>query len=75
VLPGFASAEEVAALKREGESLLAGCDPEANPSVFSTRRQTATTDEYFLQSGNNVSFFLCVPSTLVMDIAAVARTR
>ena len=58
VLPGFASADEVAALKSEGEALLAGCDPEANPSVFSTRRQTATTDEYFLQSGNNVSFFL-----------------
>ena len=58
VLPGFASGEEVSALKACGAALLAGCDPEANPSVFSTRRQTATTDDYFLESGNNVSFFL-----------------
>jgi phytanoyl-CoA hydroxylase len=58
VLPGFASAEEVAALLARGAALLAACDPEANPSVFSTKRQEKTTDEYFLASGNNVSFFL-----------------
>ena len=58
VIPGFASDAEVASLRSCGADLLAGCDPEANPSVFSTRRQTATTDEYFLASGNNVSFFL-----------------
>lgn len=58
VLPGFASEAEVASLRASGAELLASCDPEANPSVFSTKRQTATTDDYFLASGNNVSFFL-----------------
>ncbi len=48
----------MASLRASGAELLASCDPEANPSVFSTRRQTATTDDYFLASGNNVSFFL-----------------
>lgn len=58
VLPGFASGAEVAALLRRGAELLAAADPEAHASVFSTKRQTDTTDEYFLQSGNNISVFL-----------------
>jgi hypothetical protein len=58
VLRGFADAAEVAAMLQRGAALLAACDPEANPSVFSTKRQTATTDAYFLESGNNVSFFM-----------------
>lgn len=57
-LPGFASDADVAALLAQGAALLAGFAPEANPSVFSTTRQAATTDAYFLASGNNISFFL-----------------
>jgi phytanoyl-CoA hydroxylase len=58
VLPGFADEQTVARLLRRGGELLATCDPESNPSVFSTRNQTETSDEYFLRSGENVSFFL-----------------
>jgi phytanoyl-CoA hydroxylase len=57
-LPAFAAPADVAALLERGAALLSAFEPEANPSVFSTRRQTATTDEYFLASGNNISFFL-----------------
>lgn len=58
VLPDFASAEEVAALLARADELLRAFEPSANPSVFSTTKQTETSDEYFLRSANNVSFFL-----------------
>ena len=58
VLPGFADQATVQALLGRGEQLLRGFQPEAHPSVFSTTRQTETSDEYFLASANNISFFL-----------------
>ena len=58
VLPGFADQATVQALLARGEHLLRGFQPEAHPSVFSTTRQTETSDEYFLASANNISFFL-----------------
>jgi phytanoyl-CoA hydroxylase len=58
LLPGYASGDEVTALLAQGGALLAAFQPEANPSVFSTTKQQQTTDEYFLASGDNVSFFL-----------------
>lgn len=57
VLPGFASAEEVATLKARGEELLDAFDPAAISSIFSTRNQEKKTDKYFLDSASNVSFF------------------
>lgn len=57
-IPDFASPEECSELMGRMKQLLDEFDPSTIPtSVFSTRNQTKTTDEYFLQSGNNVSFF------------------
>ncbi|KAI3436792.1 hypothetical protein D9Q98_006203 [Chlorella vulgaris] len=56
VVEGFASLEEVAALKQRGEELVEAWDPEAI-SVFSTRNQTSKTDNYFLDSASDVGFF------------------
>ena len=58
VLPGFASPGEVAALRNAGDALLSSFEPASNPSVFSTTRQTETSDEYFLRSADAISFFL-----------------
>lgn len=56
VLPDFSSPEEVALLKKSGADLVAGFDPKSI-SVFSTRNQTKKTDQYFLDSANEVGFF------------------
>jgi len=58
VVRNFATPHTVSALLRRSEELLHSFKPESNPSVFSTTRQTETSDEYFLKSANNVSFFL-----------------
>ena len=58
VLPDFACAGEVAALLGAGRALVAGFEPSSNPSVFSTVRQTETSDEYFLRSSDAIHFFL-----------------
>lgn len=56
VLEGFASTSEVEDLRQRAKELVEGFDP-ATRSVFSTKSQATTTDQYFLESGNNVSFF------------------
>ena len=38
--------------------------PEEHKSVFSTKQQTSTTDEYFLNSSGNISCFLEVVLTI-----------
>eukprot|EP00218_Dolichomastix_sp_CCMP3274_P009839 CAMPEP_0170144250 /NCGR_PEP_ID=MMETSP0033_2-20121228/13382_1 /TAXON_ID=195969 /ORGANISM="Dolichomastix tenuilepis, Strain CCMP3274" /LENGTH=283 /DNA_ID=CAMNT_0010380741 /DNA_START=11 /DNA_END=862 /DNA_ORIENTATION=- len=59
VLEGFASADEVQALRRRAAELVEAWDPAERLSVFSTgENQTKTTDHYFLESANTVSFFL-----------------
>lgn len=58
VLPGFSSQAECDQLMSRMKTLLDEFDPSTIPtSVFSTRNQKQTTDEYFLDSGNNISFF------------------
>ncbi|KXZ55753.1 hypothetical protein GPECTOR_2g1303 [Gonium pectorale] len=54
VLERFASPEDCARLKARMEALLAGFDPKTI-SVFTTKNQK--TDDYFLQSASNISFF------------------
>mmetsp|Transcript_33968 Transcript_33968/g.75309 ORF Transcript_33968/g.75309 Transcript_33968/m.75309 type:complete len:321 (+) Transcript_33968:122-1084(+) len=54
VIEGFASQDEVTALRNRADALVEKFDP-ATISIFSTRNQTA--DEYFLDSSNNISFF------------------
>ena len=56
VLEGFASAEEVAALRRRAGELVEAFEPEAH-SVFSTKNQESTSNDYFLESANGIHFF------------------
>lgn len=56
VVPGFASPQEVAALKERAEALVEGFDPESI-SIFTTKNQAAKTDQYFLDSASEVGFF------------------
>ena len=56
VLEGFAAAEACDRLRRRAAELLEAFDPAGEFSVFSTREQTRTSDEYFLGSGDRVGF-------------------
>jgi len=59
ILPGFASAEEVAAIKARTQQLLADWDPSTHPlTQFKTEDYQHVGDEYFLASANNISFFM-----------------
>jgi len=57
VLEGFNTATECDALMKRGEELAAGFDFDGHPSVFQTTDQAKTTDDYFLNSGDKISFF------------------
>jgi phytanoyl-CoA hydroxylase len=52
----FASVDEINSLQKSGLGLLDSFNPESI-SIFSTKNQTKKTDQYFLDSANNVSFF------------------
>jgi phytanoyl-CoA hydroxylase len=56
VLDDFVAPSECDALRARAEELVAAFEPEA-VSVFSTREQTRTSDDYFLESGDKVRFF------------------
>lgn len=58
ILKGFASAGECAALKARAFELIDGFDIEAHRTVFSTKTQAHAEDEYFLNSGGAIGFFL-----------------
>lgn len=57
VLKDFVSASECLKLKARATELLGTFDPGSVRSIFSTREQTRTSDEYFLTSGNRIRFF------------------
>lgn len=57
VLEAFNSEAECEALIRRAEELSHDFNYEGHPSVFQTSDQSKTTDEYFLNSGGNISFF------------------
>jgi phytanoyl-CoA hydroxylase len=57
VLEGFVARETCAQLVDRANELVAGFDPSSVRSIFSTRAQTQTSDDYFLASGDNISFF------------------
>jgi phytanoyl-CoA hydroxylase len=57
ILPGFATPAECAKLMARAAALVDGFDAEKHRSVFSTTDQTRTTDSYFLESGDRISFF------------------
>ncbi|KAG7670139.1 putative Phytanoyl-CoA dioxygenase [Nannochloris sp. 'desiccata'] len=58
-IPDFASTDEISSLQKAGLDLLDTFDPKSI-SIFSTKDQTKETyrtDQYFVDSANNVSFF------------------
>src|SRR5678816_2690037 len=57
LLPDFVSSADCDQLHRRAEALVAQFDPQGVVSVFSTREQTRTTDDYFLGSGDQIRFF------------------
>jgi phytanoyl-CoA hydroxylase len=57
VLEDFFSAADCDALMQRGRELAEGYDYKGHPSVFQTSDQTKTSDDYFLESGSNISFF------------------
>lgn len=58
IIRNFASAEECAALKARAIALIDGFDIDAHRTIFSTTTQSHAADEYFLSSGDKISFFL-----------------
>nr|GFA70506.1 phytanoyl-CoA dioxygenase [Tanacetum cinerariifolium] len=57
VIESFSSNEEVDALRNRMDELLHGFDPSSSASVFSTKNQQKTSDEYFYESAEKISFF------------------
>jgi phytanoyl-CoA hydroxylase len=57
ILEGFNSAAECAALVDRAAELTANFDYDGHPSVFQTSEQERTSDDYFLESGDRISFF------------------
>jgi phytanoyl-CoA hydroxylase len=57
VLEDFVSRQSFASLRERAEQLVAGFEPQDVPSIFSTREQTRTSDDYFLESGDKIRFF------------------
>src|SRR5262252_6668790 len=57
VLENFVPAEACDALRDRANELVHDFDPRGVISIFSTREQTRTSDDYFLDSGDKVRFF------------------
>ncbi len=57
VLPDFVSHAACDRLKARAEELVREFDPSGIVSIFSTREQTRTSDDYFLESGDKIRFF------------------
>jgi phytanoyl-CoA hydroxylase len=57
VLKDFVSPDACDALHARADELVRGFDPAGVVSIFSTREQTRTSDDYFLGSGDKIRFF------------------
>ncbi|HYW71984.1 MAG TPA: phytanoyl-CoA dioxygenase family protein [Pyrinomonadaceae bacterium] len=57
VLENFVPAEACDALRDRANQLVHDFDPAGVISIFSTREQTRTSDDYFLTSGDKIRFF------------------
>jgi phytanoyl-CoA hydroxylase len=57
VIKNFTAASDCDRLRERALELVAGFDPSECVSIFSTREQTRTSDDYFLESGDRVRFF------------------
>lgn len=57
VLENFNSPASCDLLMQRAQELAAAADYNGHPSIFQTSDQTRTSDDYFLNSGGNISFF------------------
>jgi len=57
VLENFVTPEACAGLRVRAEQLVRDFDPTGVISIFSTREQTRTSEDYFLESGDKIRFF------------------
>ena len=57
VIEGFNSEQKCDELMERAAELTANFDYNGHPSVFQTSEQERTSDDYFLNSGSNISFF------------------
>ena len=57
IMESFVSAEECDRLRERAAELVREFDPAGVVSIFSTHEQTRTSDDYFLESGDQVRFF------------------
>jgi phytanoyl-CoA hydroxylase len=57
VIEGFNTEEQCDALMQRASQLVSEFDYDGHPSVFQTSEQERTSDEYFLRSGDRISFF------------------
>src|SRR5215471_15980820 len=57
ILENFVTAEACDALRARADELVRDFDPAGIVSIFSTREQTRTSDDYFLNSGDTIRFF------------------
>ena len=57
VLPGFRTAQEIAALRERAAQIVDAFDPSQSRTIFTTKDQVAATDEYFLRSDNTIRCF------------------
>ncbi|TQD75541.1 hypothetical protein C1H46_038937 [Malus baccata] len=57
VMESFASAEDIEAMRSRMDQLLQDFDCSSTASIFSTKNQQHTTDNYFYDSVDNISFF------------------
>jgi phytanoyl-CoA hydroxylase len=57
VIPGFKSADEIAALRAGAARIVDAFDPAAASGIFTTKDQEKKADEYFLRSDNTIRCF------------------
>ena len=57
VLENFNTAIACDAVMERGQELAENFNYEGHPSIFQTAEQSRTSDDYFLNSGDNISFF------------------
>ena len=57
VLPDFNTREACDALVKRAEELANDFNYDGHPSIFQTSEQSRTSDDYFLNSGDKISFF------------------
>lgn len=57
ILPDFNTAAECDTLTQRGKDLANGFNYDGHPSIFQTNEQSRTSDDYFLNSGDKISFF------------------